>query len=386
MKQKNGNSLQINGLRTWIEVDRGAIKHNVGLFKKLIGRKTKFMGVVKSNAYGHSLIDFSRELEDLGADFLGVDSVVEALALRKNGITLPILVLGYTLPEMMGQAVQEDISLTVSTLEILAAISKMKLAQPIKIHLKVDTGMHRQGFQLREMRAVVSQLKALNAKHLIALEGVYTHFAAAKNPSFPGSVRRQMQEFEQWSKALGAAGFSPLRHVSATASAILFPDSHLDMVRIGIGLYGLWPSKEVRAYAEDHFPLRPALSWKAQISEVKRVSRGEAVGYDETERLDRDSAIAVIPIGYWHGFPRALSSIGRLLIRGKRSRVVGRVSMDMIVADVTDIPGVRAGDEVVLIGTQGKESISADEVAQYVDTVHYEIVTRLNPLIKRLFV
>ncbi|OHA26101.1 MAG: alanine racemase [Candidatus Taylorbacteria bacterium RIFCSPHIGHO2_02_FULL_46_13] len=374
-----------NGLRTWIEVDRKAIADNVKIFRALLGKKTKLMAVVKSNAYGHSLMDFSREVEKLGVDFLGVDSVVEAFALRADGIKTQILVLGYTLPENVARAAEVDVNITISNMPALESLASESVSKPLKIHLKIDTGMHRQGFELSELPLVVQKLQALSSKRQAHLEGVYTHFAAAKNPSFPSYTNRQLQEFSKWTEALAKEGFHPVKHAAATAGAILFPDSHLDMVRIGIGLYGLWPSREVRSYAEYRLAPKPVLSWKAMISEVKKVKKGERVGYDLTEMLERDSKLAVAPIGYWHGFPRALSSVGHVIVRGTRVHVIGRVSMDMIVIDVTDVPKAEVGDEVTLLGRDGSEEITADELGLLCDTVNYEIVTRLNPLIKRIY-
>ncbi len=363
------------GLRTWIEIDRKALAHNFGVFKTLVPKRTKLMAVVKSNAYGHGLVDFSREMERQGADFLGVDSITEALALRREGIALPILVLGYTLPEMIAPAVDAHISLTVSSFEALRAIGRER-RQP-KIHLKVDTGMHRQGFLLKDLPKVVRSVRP---------EGLYTHFAAAKNPAFPKDTENQLAEFKKWSEAFRKAGHKPILHAAATAGAMLFPASHLDMVRIGIGLYGLWPAKEIREYLKDRVTLSPALAWKSVLTEIKKLPKGERVGYDLTETLLADTALGVIPIGYWHGYPRALSSIGRALIRGRECRVVGRVSMDMLTVDLTSARGAKVGDEVTILGTDSRYVASAEGIAALTDSAWYEVITRLNPLIKRIYI
>jgi alanine racemase len=214
---------------------------------------------------------------------------------------------------------------------------------------------------------------------------MYTHFAAAKNPSFPDYTKKQIAQFEAWKAACAEAGFAPMFHASATAGAILFKEAEYDMVRIGIGTYGLWPSREVQAFAERRLPLQPVLSWKTRICEWKQVQKGEKISYDGTETLWRDSRIAVCPIGYWHGFPRALSSIGEVLVRGQRAKVLGRVAMDMIIIDCTD-SGCDIGDEVVIIGRQGNEEVTLVEMAAKADASWYELVTRLNPLIKKIHV
>lgn len=366
-------------LRTWIEVDRSAIKHNYRIFRSLIGKNCLLMAVAKSNAYGHSLVDFSKTISRMGADWIGVDSIVEALALRRKKIKKPILVLGYTLPIYYKEAAENGVSLTVSSLDSLRSIQKASLLKRgVKIHIKVDTGMHRQGFLLKDISSVNSSF--LKNPHLI-LEGVYTHFAAAKNPAFPSDTEKQIREFREAVNILEFAGFRFLKHAAATAGTILFPESHFDMVRVGIGLYGLWPSAEVRAYAEDKIHLKPALSWKAVVGEVKELLAGARVGYDFTETLDRPSVVAILPVGYWHGYPRILSSIGYVVIRGRRAKVLGRVSMDMIVVDVSQIKGVRVGDVATLIG----DGVSADELAELALTINYEIVTQLNPLIERVY-
>ncbi|MBI2046001.1 MAG: alanine racemase [Parcubacteria group bacterium] len=382
MKKK---SIDTKGLRTWIEIDTKALKHNFSIFRNKIEPKVQLMAIAKSNAYGHGLVPYAKTMERFGADWLGVDSIKEALRLRKDGIKCPILVLGYTLPENISLGARYAIDLTVSTKEGLSYCAKLPSSdkQKLRIHLKIDTGMGRQGFFAEDMAAVARFLKKNFSKNTIA--GVYTHFATAKNPSFPKETLEQIGRFKKAVAILHNAGFTPIRHACATSGTILFPSAHFDMVRIGIGLFGLWPAKEVQAAYEKRISLKPALSWKTIISEVKTFPNGSGIGYDLTERLPAGSRIAVCPIGYWHGYPRALSSIGRGLIRGKIAKITGRVSMDMIAIDVTKIANARVGDEVVLIGCDKNACITADELAFLADTTNYEIVTRINPLIKRIY-
>jgi alanine racemase len=378
--------MNTDGLRTWIVIDKRAIAHNYRMFRKLIAPKTKFLSVVKSNAYGHNLLEFAPEMERLGVDWLGVDSPVEAHAARAVGARIPILVLGYTLPTFFDEAVKGGISITISSFVQLAAVVKRTPGKkPLKIHIKVDTGMHRQGFQLHEAAQLLAILEKKVQSKAFIIEGLYTHFAEAKNPRVGDSTRRQIAEFKEWINKFHASGFSPIIHAAATGGMMLYPEAHFDMVRIGIGCYGLWPSSEAEQFLNRTITLRPVLSWKAIVSEVKEVKAGERVGYDFTERLTRDTTLAVIPVGYWHGIPRLCSSKGRVLIHGKTARIVGRVSMDMIVVDVTDIPKVCAGDTVTLIGVDGKAEIKAGEIAAFAGTTHYEIITRLNPLIKKFY-
>lgn len=396
-------------LRTWIEIDKRAIAHNYHVFRKLLASRTKFpavsspklLAVVKSNAYGHNLLEFGPEMARLGADWLGVDSPVEARSVRSVGVKVPILVLGYTLPAFYDEARKSGVRVTISSFAQLEKVLRLKKGKkPLIVHIKVDTGMHRQGFQLHEAEKLLTLLKSKSyrggvrgdslasqgvSSNTVMIEGLYTHFAEAKNPRSGDSTRRQIAEFKEWIKKFHAAGFSPITHAAATGGAMLYPESHFDMVRIGIGCYGLWPSSEAEQYLGKKITLKPVLSWKAIVSEVKEVKKSERVGYDFTERLTRDTVLAVIPVGYWHGIPRLCSSKGRVLIHGKTARIVGRVSMDMIVVDVTNIAGVKMGNEVVLIGRSGKEEIKAGEIAAFAGTTHYEIVTRLNPLIKKMY-
>lgn len=345
------------------------------------------MAVVKSNAYGHGLVDFSREMERLGADWLGVDSMTEARALRRDGIMLPILVLGYTMPELFSEAAENNISLTVSSFDTVRYIVlQQKFEKPLNVHIKVDTGMHRQGFLAQDLSSLTPKLLNFQASQLI-VEGLYTHFANAKNPAFPKDTRDQIAEFEKWITAFKKAGLKPIVHASATAGTMLFPKTHYDMVRIGIGLYGLWPAREARGFLKDKISLRPALEWKSIVSEIKKLPKDACVGYDYAETLQRESTIAIVPVGYWHGLPRALSSIGRVLVRGKACKIVGRVSMDMLTVDVTDVRDLRVGDEVVIIGRNQTSPASAEGIVALVyGGSWYEVVTCLNPLIKRTYI
>jgi alanine racemase len=243
--------------------------------------------------------------------------------------------------------------------------------------------MNRQGFLEKEMESVVQSLLELPN---VRIEGMFTHFAMAKNPAFPEFVKKQLSVFEKWIKFMAEKGQKPIVHAAATAGALLYPESHFDMVRIGIGLYGMWPSKETEAAMSGKIKLQPALTWKTIIGEVKSAQKGGRVGYDCTERLERDSKIGICPIGYWHGYSRSFSSIGPVLVNGEKTRVLGRISMDMIAIDLTDIKGkIGPTDEVVLAGKQGKAEISWENLASIVDMSHYELITRLNPLIRRIY-
>ncbi len=394
-----------NFVRTWVEIDRRSLFFNLCKFQKLAG-KASIMAVVKSNAYGHGLTLIAKQLtksqitnhklqKRLG---FGVDSVTEALRLRREGIRNPILVLGYTLSARLAEAAQNNITVTVSHFDALENLARAK-KRP-QFHIKIDTGMHRQGFQENDLPRLIRELQE---KRLMP-EGVYSHLASAENKQFS---KNQIAAFTRAVETLRSAGIAPeFIHIASTGGIMRYRLPFLNIARLGLGLYGYLPDRRRGVVRPAQMARlangRPVLTWKTIIGEVKHAKTGECVGYDMTERLKRDSTIAILPIGYWHGFDRGLSSIGEVLIHGKRCRVLGRVSMDMTAVDITDIDSgisksqfsrfagrraiskVKVGDEVVLIGQQGREFIGADEMAEKIGTTAYEILTRINPLIKRI--
>ncbi len=368
-------------LKTWVEINKKAIANNLKAIKSLLKPKTKLWSVVKSNAYGHGLTDFAKVADELGVSGICVDSVQESLKLRKNGIKKPILALGPTLPELLKEASAGNITITISSLDSLKNYLKSKYKPDF--HLKFDTGMHRQGFNLNEVSKLIKLLKKSKVNCQKSLVGIYTHFASAKDLNYPAYTDLQFSQFEKIIKRLENSGFKNLiKHAAATGGVLINQKYHLGAVRIGIGLYGLWPSKEL-AIQVKNLKLKPTLSWHALVSEIKNLKKGDYVGYDLAEQVSVPSKIAILPIGYWHGFPRGLSGIGEVLINGKRAKILGRVSMDLIVANVTGIP-CKAGDKATIIGRQKNEEISAFETAQKLGTIHYELVTRINPLIERI--
>ncbi|PIR89360.1 MAG: alanine racemase [Candidatus Harrisonbacteria bacterium CG10_big_fil_rev_8_21_14_0_10_40_38] len=369
--------------KTWIEIKKSALENNIKQFRKLIPNKTQLWSVVKSNAYGHGLTTFAKLAEDAGVDGFCVDSVVEGAKLRETGIKKPILVLGPTVAPngFLIEAAANDITVTVSTEEGLVQIEQAK-AKP-KFHIKVDTGMHRQGFYPNDLLKILKKIKSPIRD---SFTGLYTHFASAKDISYPTYTDGQFKKFKEAIKHCESAGFKNLTYHSAATGGTLVNTKYTeDVVRIGIGLYGLWPSGELETQLSDKISLKPVLSWRAIISEIKEVEKGHYIGYDLTERATKKTKLAVIPIGYWHGFDRSLSGIGNVLIAGKRAKVMGRVSMDLIVVDVSGIT-CKVGDTATLIGSSGSDEIPAGEMARFANTTHYETITRINPLIERIVV
>ncbi|MFA6158249.1 MAG: alanine racemase [Candidatus Paceibacterota bacterium] len=367
--------------RTWVEIDTRAIEGNARTLKVLLSGEVALMAVVKSNAYGHGMVVAAKAALKGGANWLAVDELNEALELRKAGIKASVLVLGYTLPAFYKVAAAKNVSLTISSLESLQNLAKTKLSKRLRIHIKFDTGLHRQGLLEPQIQQAVRTISAAGFPAVI--EGAYTHFAAMETPTSEAYSRMQIGKFKAAVERLREKGFTPITHASASSGILFSDDFHCDMSRAGISLYGLWPSPEIRRHAKA-IHLVSALSWKTIVTETKFVPRGSKVGYDLTYEVARDSRIAVIPVGYWHGLSRGVSNRGQVLIGGKRANIIGRVSMDMAIVDVTDMPGARESDEVVLIGTQGSETISADEMAEKAGTINYEVVTRINPLIPRI--
>lgn len=364
--------------KTWVEISRSALTHNLRFFRKLVGKKTKILCVVKANAYGHGLKEVTEILGKLrDTDWFGVDNLEEALLIKKLGVTKPVLVLGYTRLFDLKETMLNGISFVISNKETLEKIVSLKLNKAARVHLKIETGLNRQGIKRNEILKFLSFIK--KHKKYIYLEGVCTHFADFENASF---VREQLVEFKNAVRLVKENGFKGfIVHSAATGAAILYRDARFDMVRIGIGLYGLSPAlsplnKELRAVA----------SWKSIVAQVKEADKNESVGYGRTWFATKKTKIAVIPIGYADGFDRHLSNKGRVLIRGKFAKVLGRVMMNMIVVDVTNILNLKAEEEAVLIGKSKKNEILAEELAEKLGTISYEVFSRVNPLLPRIVV
>jgi alanine racemase len=343
------------------------------------------MAVVKANAYGHGLREVVHALGSRNADWFGVDSLEEAVAVRSAGGRQPILIMGYVPPAGLASVVRNGFSMIIYDMARLKMLERLATTRrPAKVHLKLETGTSRQGATPLELPALAKTLRRLRN---VELEGVSTHFANVEDTSDQSYAREQLRRFHEGLTLLEKAGLRPtLRHTAASAGTLLHPEAKFDLVRTGVVLYGLWPSAETEAAAADaglKIDLHPVLTWKTVIAQVKSLPSGTPVSYGLTERLKRPSRVAVLPVGYYDGLDRGLSSVGRMLVRGRRVKVLGRVCMNMCVVDVTDVPGAAAGDEAVIIGRQNRGAIAAEEVAEAAGTINYEIVARLNPLLPR---
>lgn len=374
--------------KTWVEISKSALAKNVRAFRNHVGKQTSVMAVVKSNAYGHGLIETARIADSAGASWFGVDNVDEGIALRKNGIKKPILVLGYTLNSRLKDCVDHGLSFVVYNIETVRALRLLKLkSRSAFVHIKIETGTTRQGVSGADLSRLVRELKKTKG---VVIEGASTHFANIEDTSDHSYAEEQLQKFRDGLSIMAKEGIDPLwKHAACSAATVLFPDTYFNLVRLGISMYGLWSSKETLVVArKEHCTLDivPVMTWKTVVAQIKRVTKGTSVGYGLTGRVTRASRIAVIPVGYWDGYDRGLSNIGAVLVRGKRCRIVGRICMNMFMVDVTDVKNVRVEDEVVLLGAQGRENVSAENIARDTGTINYEIVTRINPQISRIVV
>ncbi len=373
--------MQKNLPKTWVTIDRKAIASNVRILKKQLLPKTKFLAVVKADAYGHGMIEVAKTAVAAGADYLGVFDIEEGIALRKAKIKTPVLVLRSIFPQQIELAIKNDLEIAVSTFELLVHLKKAKLKKPLKIHLMTDTGLGRDGFLLDQSERV---LALLDQNKNVQVVGLATHFSASESRMHDSYTVMQVAFIFEWQKMLAEIAIHPVVHASATAGVFLSKEFGIGMVRFGIGIYGLWPSNETEQLSRG-VALKPALEWKTVINEVKELQAGSFIAYDLTARLQRNSIVAILPVGYSDGYPRSASNKGSVLIYGKRARILGRVMMNMIVVDVTDIPKVKPGDVVTLIGTDKGIRLSAEEVAEAADTINYELVTRIDPRVPRIY-
>ncbi len=365
---------------TWAEIDLDAIAHNVRQLKRHIGERVELMAVVKANAYGHGAAPVARTALKSGASRLAVNRAVEGIELRRAGIAAPILILGYFPPWEAEAVVRHNLTPTVTEREVASALAEAAARQgkAVPLHVKVDTGMGRFGLLPEE---VVDFVKSLADFPNLRLEGLYTHFATADEAD-KSHTRRQFGVFLQVLKRLEEAGIEvPVRHAANSAATLDLPETHLDMVRCGIAIYGLYPSAEVsRSVA-----LRPAMSLKSRVARLRTLPAGSCISYGCTYVTSSPTRVALVPVGYGDGYHRLLSNRGQVLIRGRRAPILGRVCMDQLVVDVSGIPGVRLDDEVVVFGRQGEEEISAEEVAAWAETINYEVTTSVLPRVTRVY-
>lgn len=367
------------GRAAWAEIDLDAVAHNCRALKAWVGDKTQLLAIVKANAYGHGALPVAQTALESGATWLGVNFCDEGVQLRQAGITAPILLVGYTPAWQAETVVKHRLIPTVNSLEVAQALNSFTSpADPLPVHVKVDTGLSRYGMMPDEIVPFVQRLAQMPG---LRLQGLFTHFASA-DIADKTSARKQLQVYQETLARLKQAGISiAVRHVAASGASLDMPETHLDMVRCGIVIYGLYPSDAVsRSVA-----LRPALGLKARIARMREIPAGASVGYGATFVCERPTRVALVPLGYADGVRRPYSNKGSVLVRGRRARLLGRVSMDQLSIDVTDIAGVAEGDEVVLIGRQAGAEITADEMAAVMGTINYEVLVGLPARLPRVY-
>ena len=376
---------------SWVEVDLAALRANLASFRARIRSGVELAHVVKANAYGHGLLLVAADDQASGiADRLAVNSVEELVRLREAGVRLPVLLLGYVPLHAWDEVVEAGGAPVVFHRESLEAVSRASAARgrETAVHLKVETGTHRYGVPPEEVLELVELAGRLPG---IRVEGITTHFANIEDTTDHGYAMGQLERFRDALRRIEAAGWTvPVPHTACSAAAILFPESQFGLVRVGISSYGIWPSKETRVSAahlgDASFRLARVLTWKTRVAQVKRVPAGSYVGYGCTWRAPVDSTLAVLPLGYADGYDRELGNAAHVLIGGCRAPVRGRVCMNVLIADVTHVPGVGLEDEVVLLGAQGDEEITADQLAVWAGTIAYEIVARIGEHLPRVAV
>jgi alanine racemase len=373
-----------------IELDRTAYQNNIDFLRKTFGKKVKISSVVKGNAYGHGLHEFVTMAYSCGVNHFSVFDVEEARIVKaqlQDKVT--IMVMGLVQEEDMEWVVANDVEFFVFDKTRLNQATKMakKLRKKVKVHIEVETGMNRTGFEKKELNSIISFLK--KEEQFVAFKGLCTHYAGAESIANYYRVDQQIKRFDDIYQYLCKNDMKPeIKHSACSAASVMFPETRMDMVRIGIMQYGLWPSPEVfvnylNSKKNKIDPLKRVITWKSTVMSVKKVNIGDFIGYGTSFLAERKMKIAVVPIGYSHGYSRSLSNQGRVLINGQRCIVVGSVNMNMMTVDVTDIEHVKKDDEVVLIGKQEELTVSVASFSDFSNQLNYELLTRIAKTIPR---
>ena len=363
---------------TWAEISLGRLERNLAAIRQQVG-KAKVMIVVKANAYGHGLVEVSKALADK-SDYIGVAVLQEGILLRKCGVTAPILVLGGVWGDQIWHYLQNDLTLTASSVERLEQIDAVagELKIRAKVHLKIDTGMERIGIHYYNANKL--QEAALHCRN-VETEGIYSHFADADAPD-AGNARVQLERFNEVTRFYERRGIqTPMRHIANSAAILQLPESYMDMVRPGIMLYGVYPSPEVPRSVQ----VRPALEWKSRVVYFKVVRPGHPVSYGGRWQTDHETRVVTLPVGYGDGYFRRMSGRADVLIRGKKYRQVGTICMDQMMVNLGQ-GSAWNGDEAILLGESGGERITAEDLAEWAGTIPYEILTNINTRVQRIYI
>ena len=367
--------------RTYAKIDLDAIEYNIDSVLKKINGKAKLLAVIKADAYGHGAVEIGKLLEER-CDFFGVACVEEAVELINAGIKKPVLILGYVFEEQYDVVVKNDIRIPIFSYESAKALSDeaVKQGKEIPFHFCIDTGMSRIGFQVNEESADIC--KKITHLPNIKAEGLFSHFATADEKDLT-KAKRQRELYEKFVSLLSDRGIEiPIKHLNNSAGIMVF-DRLFDMVRSGIITYGLYPSEEVDKTLLD---IKPAMEWKARITHVKTLSAGREISYGGTFKTEKDTVVATVPVGYADGYPRCLSNLGKVIVNGKYASIIGRVCMDQFMIDVTNIPDVRVGDTVTLVGRDGNAVLTMEEVSLLAHSFNYELPCRVSRRVPRVYI
>ena len=368
--------------RVYTKINLDNIQKNMQTVRQKFGGDMIILGIVKANAYGHGAVEAAKALIEFGAGMLGVAAIDEALELRENGITAPVLILGQIFRQDYAAAIENDITCTVIDIVTAQGISRkaQELGKTAKVHIKIDTGMGRIGFQPDENGEKL--IKSVFALDNIFIEGAFTHFANADSAD-KTSAKLQKKKFLDFTDKLINEGYNlPIRHMYNSASAMELDGYAGEMVRCGIMLYGLYPSEEMNK----DYKLFPALEFKSHISFVKTVDKGFPISYGSTYVTDKKMTVATVPVGYGDGYPRYLSNKGEVLVHGTRCKILGRVCMDQFMIDVSHLDNIQIADEVTLVGTDGKETITVEEVSDAEHRFNYEFCCLITPRVQRIYI
>jgi len=368
----------------WVEISKSALENNIQQLKKKLPVNTILAPVIKGNAYGHGFVNVAKIFEKAGANWFCINSIIEARKLRAAGIKIPLFIMGYIQLSDLEDAVNLDCRILVYNKKNIRKIAKItkKSNKDAIVHIKLETGLNRQGVlaeDLLEFLDYIKQYKKIN------IEGVSTHFANLENTTDQIYTKQQIDEFLKLIKIIEDYGVEiQIKHCGNSAATLCFSPSYLQLVRIGISSYGMWPSKEIEKNIKS-VNLIPALTWKTKIAQIKEIQKNSYIGYSCTYKTHKKTKIAIIPVGYYDGYDRKIKG-GNVLIKGKKAPILGRIAMNMIIADISKIKNISLEDEVVLLGKQGNKQITAEEMAGWASTINYEITTRINEEIERIIV
>jgi alanine racemase len=373
-----------------IEISQQALQNNIDFLQKMFGKKILLSSVIKGNAYGHGIPEFARMAFACGITHFSVFDADEARAVRTElQQKVDVMIMGFVTDEDIYWAIENEVSFYIfdkTRLQKTIKIAK-KIKKKALIHVEVETGMNRTGFEKSELSWVAKMLK--EHSELLTFEGLCTHYAGAESVSNFYRIEKQIARFTEVENFFKKETIQPkIRHSACSAASVMFPQTRMDMVRIGIMQYGLWPNNEVFVHYLNskklkNDPLQRIIAWKSEVMSIKKVNAGDYIGYGTSFMASEKMKIAVVPVGYSHGYSRSLSNLGRVLINGKRCMVIGTVNMNMLTVNVTDLAEIKKGDEVVLIGNQEEVSISIASFSDYSNTLNYELLTRLDKMIPR---